>query len=197
MYSFHFLLPHFVVFPEKDFVFYIRFFPVSKYSHDDPLYSDRSPKTSVFLCVPRKRVPWSPLYPKESGPLSFHSWRPSLFCRFCLISAKACLPSGASQRAKKKQKNHFWLGDLLGGVGKATSYHFRLEERDLFRWTKMDGGIVLISFSSSVLVPKFAQVCLPSLSQIKFPQKATERNTFPSVLLSFQTACRKIFGENL
>jgi len=98
--------------------------------------------------VPRKRVPWSPLYPKESGPLSFHSRRPSLFCRFCLISAQACLPSGASQRAKKKnKKNHFWLGDLLGGVGKATSpYHFWLEKRDLFRWTKMDGGIVFDYF---------------------------------------------------
>jgi len=142
--------------------------------------------------VPRKRVPWSPLYPKESGPLSFHSRRPSLFCRFCLISAQACLPSGASQRAKKKTRKESFLarGSFRRGWKGDFSLSFLAWEKgsislDQNGWRNCFWLLFGEEFSSSVLVPKFAQVCLPSLSQIKFPQNTTEQNTFPSVLLSF------------
>jgi len=185
-------------------------------------YTATGARRHRFLCVcvgsplppipvPRKRVPWSPLYPKESGPLSFHSRRPSLFCRFCLISAQACLPSGASRRAKKKiRKESFlargssrrgWKGDfslffLAWGKGSFFVGPKWLEELFLitFWWR-----IVLISFGSEICSGLFTEL-VPN----KIPAKNDRTKHLPfcppvfcPISYTCQTACRKSFGENL
>jgi len=156
--------------------------------------------------VPRKRVPWSPLYPKESGPLSFHSRRPSLFCRFCLISAQACLPSGASQRAEKKTRKESFLarGSLRRGWKGDFSLSFLAWGQGYFSLDQngrrnCPHQFLLISFGSEICSGLFTEL-VPN----KIPAKNDRTKHLPfcppvfcPISYTCQTACRKSFGENL
>jgi len=194
--------PHFVVFPEKDLVFYIRFFPVSEFGSrwkDEPSakfrMTSRDTATNLgtrkhrFLCVRSpKTLSLEPSLPPRKWP-SFLSLEEAFvilsfllnFLEEAFISAQACLLSGASQTVKKKHESFLAAGSFWRGAEKATSpYHFWLG--DLFRWTKMaERSVLLLSFGFEICSGLFTE----QISQMKFPQKTTEQNTFPSVLLSF------------
>jgi len=144
---FSFSPPPFCSFSWEGFCFLYPFFSRVEIFPWRPAIQRPEPENIGFsVCSPKTRSV-EPSLPQRKWPSFLSLVEAFVILSFLLNIRPGVLAERREPKGQKKKQNHFWLRDLLGGVGKATSpYHFWLEERDLFRWTKMDGGIVLDYF---------------------------------------------------